>query len=503
MPHYVEPTSITCEPNHPHPSIISSATSFLSSEPHHPKHTQMGMGSISEPNQQTSVLLVTVAAQGHVNPMLRLGNLLVSKGLHVTLATHDYALKHCSNTVGNIHLEFFSDGLPKNYNRNKPELFNEYMNSVIKHGPVNLSALIKSHTRKFSCIINTPFLPWAADVAADLGLPCAMAWIQPCTIYQIYYYYYNRLHEFPNESNPNMTVKLPGLPSFCSDELPSFVLPSNTFTTFDSILKEVFHNLHKIKWVLGNSFMELENDVITSVDKFWPVGPLVPESLFGKLDKLGGDLSGFDSFKSDKEGDCLEWLDKQEPASVVYISFGSLILSSEKQIESIACGLKRANRPFIWVVKLPENQETKQFKVLEDVKELGLVVKWCPQTAVLSHRSVGCFLSHCGWNSLVESIAAGVPVIACPKWSDQPTDAKLVTDVWKVGVKMEKDSEGCFVGEEVARCVDEIMSGPRSEEFRKNAAELKRASREAVADGGSSDKNIQLFVDELVSSSFL
>ncbi|KAI7744408.1 hypothetical protein M8C21_014308 [Ambrosia artemisiifolia] len=371
------------------------------------------MESISKPNQQTNVLLVTVAAQGHVNPMLRLGNLLVSKGLHVTLATHDYALKHGSSNVGSIHLEFFSDGLPKDYN--------------------------------------------------------------------LFY---------------NLTS---GLPSFNADELPSFVLPSNTFTTFDSILKEAFHNLHKVKWVLGNSFMELENDVITSTDKFWPVGPLVPESLFGKMDKVGGDLSGFDTLKSDNDSiDCLKWLDKQQPASVVYVSFGSLVYYTEKQLESIASGLKQANRPFIWVVKIAENKENKEFGVFEEIKELGLVVKWSPQTAVLSHPSVGCFLSHCGWNSLVESITAGVPVIACPLWSDQPTNAKLVTDVWKVGVKVEKDSEGFFVGEEVARCVDEIMSGPRSEEFRKNAVELKRAAREAVVDDGSSDKNIQLFVDEVV-----
>ncbi|KAI3803727.1 hypothetical protein L1987_31888 [Smallanthus sonchifolius] len=461
------------------------------------------MGSTSHQNQQTNVLLVTVAAQGHINPMLRLGNLLVSKGLHVTLATHDYALTHSSSTVGGIHLEFFSDGLPEEYNRQRAD-FNYYMNSLCKHGPINLSALIQSHTRKFSCIINTPFVPWAADIAAQFGLPCAMAWIQPCTIYQIYYCYYNRLNDFPTETTPNLNVKLPGLPSFSPEELPSFVLPSNTFPTFDSILNEVFHNMHKIKWVLGNSFTELENDVIMSMNEagrpFWPVGPLVPVSLFGKADEIGGDLSGFDKFKSDKKTDCLEWLDKQQPASVVYISFGSLIFSSDEQIESIASGLRVSNRPFLWVVKLPENQERKKVGILEEIKDQGLIVKWSPQTAVLSHPSVGCFLSHCGWNSLIESVTAGVPVIACPQWTDQPTNAKLVTDVWKVGVKLNRDSDGFFVAEEVARCVEEIMSGGRSAEFRKNAAELKRAAREAVADGGSSDKNIELFVDEVVSS---
>ncbi|XP_071691713.1 UDP-glycosyltransferase 84B1-like [Rutidosis leptorrhynchoides] len=462
------------------------------------------MGSISKQNKQTSVLLVTVAAQGHVNPMLRLGNLLVSKGLHVTLATHDHALNHTSSTVGGVHLEFFSDGLPEDYNRQTMD-YDYYMNSLRTHGPVNLSSMIRSHTRKFSCIINTPFVPWGADVAADFRIPCAMVWIQPCTLYQIYYYYYNKLNEFPTETNPDLTVKLPGLLPLSPEELPSFVLPSNTFRQFDCMLQEVFQNTHKVRWVLGNSFMELEKDVITAMKdagrNFLPVGPIAPAGLFGKVDELGGDLRGFDKLKSDKECDCLKWLDKQEPKSVVYISFGSLIFSSDEQTERIARGLKNTKRPFLWVVKQAKNEKVKDFGVLEEIKEQGLIVKWSPQTAVLSHPSVGCFLSHCGWNSLIESVSAGVPVIACPQWTDQPTNAKLVTDAWKVGVKANQNSDGLFDGEEVERCVEEIMSGQRSEEFRKNAAELKTAACEAVADGGSSDKNIELFVNEVVLSS--
>ncbi|GJX71449.1 putative UDP-glucuronosyl/UDP-glucosyltransferase [Tanacetum coccineum] len=266
-----------------------------------------------------------------------------------------------------------------------------------------------------------------------------------------------------------MNVKLPGLPSFCPEELPSFVLPSNKLLQFDSILNEVFQNMHKIKWVLGNSFMELEKDVITSMNndgrKFLPVGPIVPATLLGKEDNIGGDLSGFDKYKSYNEINCLEWLDKQNPASVVYVSFGSLIFPSEKHIESIANGLRNTKRPFLWVVKLAKDQEPKQYKILDEIKKQGLIVKWSPQTA----------------------------------WSEQPTNGKLVTDSWGVGVKLSLDSNGFFGGDEVARCVEEIMSGPRSKEFRKNAVVLKTAAREAVADGGSSDKNIQLFVKEVVA----
>ncbi|KAI3803728.1 hypothetical protein L1987_31889 [Smallanthus sonchifolius] len=455
------------------------------------------MDSSCQQKQHTHVLLVTVSAQGHINPILRLGKSLVSKGLHVTLATTDYALKNLSsapNSIDDVHLEFFSDGLPIDYNR-KADM-DYYMDTLSKFGPVYLSALIRSHAYKFACIIHTPFVPWVSDVAAEMNIPNAMLWIQPCTIYQIYHHYYNHLNDFPTESNMNLSVKLPGLPAFTADDLPSFVLPSNTFRSFDNILNQVFTNMHKVKWVLGNSFMELEKDVIVSLNRdghvFLPIGPMVPATILGKEED-----EGFDLFTSNEKSDCIEWLNKQKPSSVVYISFGSLLFLSEKEIESIAAGLKSTKRPFLWVVRLPENQELPELGFFEEIKEQGLIVSWSPQTEVLSHPSVGCFLSHCGWNSLVESLAAGVPVIACPQWTDQPTNAKLVADVWGVGVKVKKGSEGIISGEEVVRCVEEVM---RSEEIRKNVLELKAAAREALRDGGSSDNNIQIFVNEVVSS---
>ncbi|CAI9286879.1 unnamed protein product [Lactuca saligna] len=460
------------------------------------------MSSIAEKNEQTSVMLVTAHAQGHVNPMLRLGKLFASKGLHVTLATNDLALKNRSTTIGGVHLEYFSDGLPEDADRLNGNI-DTFMKSINQFGPINLSALIRSSGRKFACLINNPFVPWVADVAAEFEVPCAMVWIQASTVFHIFNCFYNRLSEFPTENNLDMSVNLPGLQPLHAEDLPSFVLPSNNMFTFDSILKDVFHNLHKYKCVLGNSFMELEKDVITSINDagvpFWPVGPIVPASIFGKKDVIDDDFMGVNKFKSANVSDCLEWLDKQQPASVVYISFGTLVFSSKDNIESIATGLKISKQPFIWVVKLPENQETHQYEILEEIREQGLIVRWSPQTDVLSHPSVGCFLSHGGWNSLSETITAGVPMIVCPQWTDQPTNAKLVTDVWGIGVKLNKNPGAFFDGEDVARCVEEVLSGPKSKEFRKKGAALKRAAREAGADGGSSDKNIQLFVDSVSS----
>ncbi|XP_076928506.1 UDP-glycosyltransferase 84B1-like [Bidens hawaiensis] len=454
------------------------------------------MGSFYEQNQNINVLLVTPSAPGHLNPILRLGKSLVSKGLHVTLITNEYPFKD-NTMIGGVRLEFFSDGLPLDYNR-KADLVHS-MDMISKFGPGSLLAFIRSRPNKFAYIIHTPFLPWVSDVAAEVGVPNAMLWIQPCTVYQIYHHYYNRLEDFPTESELNMNVKLPGLPVFRTDDLPSFVLPTNTFASFGSVLKKLFCSMHKVKWVLGNSFMELEKDVTVAINNtgrvFWPVGPIVPATLLGKEED-------FDLTKSNEDqNNCIEWLDKQKPSSVVYISFGTLLYWSEKEIQSIAAGLKKINRPFLWVILMsPSYQQLPKLEILEEIKEQGLIVSWSPQSAVLSHPSVGCFLSHCGWNSLLETITAGVPVIACPHWTDQPTNAKLVTDVWRVGVKLNKNSEGFLDGEEVRRCVEEVMSGQRSKEFTKNALDLKSAARQALVNGGSSYDNIQMFVNEIISS---
>ncbi|GKA15773.1 hypothetical protein Tco_0695520 [Tanacetum coccineum] len=127
-----------------------------------------------------------------------------------------------------------------------------------------------------------------------------MLWIQACTVYQIYDRFYCQLDQFPSETNPNLSVKLPGLPVFVLEELPSFVLLSNRFRMFDNILNEMFHNMHKVRWVLGNLVLEIEKDVITSVNeagrKFFLFGPIVLPTLLG----MEGDVD-LDIYKLDGE----------------------------------------------------------------------------------------------------------------------------------------------------------------------------------------------------------
>lgn len=196
-----------------------------------------------------------------------------------------------------------------------------------------------------------------------------------------------------------------------------------------------------------------------------------------------------------------QWLDGKGEACVVYVSFGSLASLTRNQMEEIAWGLMDAGVPFLWVVRASEEGKLSD-ELVSAMSGEGKIVRWCSQLEVLAHPAVGCFVTHCGWNSTLEAISLGVPMVAVPRWSDQPTNAKYVEEVWGVGVRAREDGEGVIGREEVERCVREVMEGERGKEARRNALKWKELARLAMEEGGSSDNNIQDFVAAVLDRSF-
>ena len=170
----------------------------------------------------------------------------------------------------------------------------------------------------------------------------------------------------------------------------------------------------------------------------WPfktIGPAIPSMYLDK--RLEDDKEyGLNLFKPNMDT-CMKWLDTKKIGSVVYISFGSMAALGEEQMVEITSSLKNSSCYFVWVVrksewkKLPGN-------VLQEIAENGLVLNWCLQLEVLAHKAIGCFMTHCGWNSTLEALSLGVPMIVMPQWMDQTTNAKYIMDVWKVGLKWMK-----------------------------------------------------------------
>ena len=165
-------------------------------------------------------------------------------------------------------------------------------------------------------------------------------------------------------------------------------------------------------------------------------------------------------------------------------------------MEELALGLKRSNRYFLWVVRETEAKKLPT-NFIEETTERGLVVSWCPQLEVLSHKAVGCFVTHCGWNSTLEALSLGVPMVTMPQWTDQTTNSKFVMDVWKVGIRVKVDDKGIVTREEIELCINEVM-GEKREELKRNAIKWKKLANEALDEGGSSDKNIDEFVEKIM-----
>jgi len=227
-------------------------------------------------------------------------------------------------------------------------------------------------------------------------------------------------------------------------------------------------------------------------------------------------LAGVGSGLWEEDPVSLSWLDGRKPNSVLFVSFGSIATVSMEQMREFAAGLEASNAAFLWVIRpdlieeISENEEyqTMFTEFLKRTQNRALLVPWAPQTAVLSHPAVGAFLTHCGWNSTLESISSGVPMLGWPRLSDQNTNSHYVTSVWKVGLQLRRsiseDGSAVVSKEEIAHKVTKIIGDSETEDqelsdIRRNARNFQVAAVKAAGKGGSSQVALAEFV-ELITS---
>jgi UDP:flavonoid glycosyltransferase YjiC (YdhE family) len=449
-------------------------------------------------------LVVTYPAQGHINPGLQFAKSLIRLGAHVTFLTSVAARRRMAKTSDPDGLSFstFSDGFKDGDDAS------HYMSEIKRHGTKALTDLVVSSAyegRPFTGLVYTILLPWAADVASEFHLPSALLWIQPAMVLDIYYYFFNGYGDvIRNSSNdPSSPIQLPGMPLLTSRDLPSFLLASNTHTFILPRFQEQLEALEKESKprILVNTFDALEPEALRAIQKFnlIGIGPLTPSAFLDGKDPSNNSFGG-DLFQSSQ--DYIEWLNCKPESSVIYASFGSLLVLSKQQMEEIARGLLDSGRPFLWVIRDKQNGEEEmeedKLSCQEELEEKGKIVPWCSQLEVLSHPSLGCFVTHCGWNSTLESLVSGVPVVAFPQWTDQGTNAKLIEDMWKTGVRVIANDDGIVKSDEIKRCLELVIEGgEKGEGPRRNAKKWRDLAREASKEGGSSYENLKSFVDEI------
>ncbi|KAK1417534.1 hypothetical protein QVD17_26663 [Tagetes erecta] len=465
------------------------------------------------------VFLISFQGQGHVNPLLRLRRLLASKGNFLVTFCATKSIGKKMNKAGTavsidptpvgtgggmIRFDFFDDGCSEDKDDERNDL-DTYLPKLEAYGKKTLTRIIQHHAENgqpVSCLINNPFVPWVSDLGEELNIPCAMLWVQSCSCFSSYYHYEKSLVPFPSEEQPYIDVQLPNMPLLKSDEVPSFLHPSAPYVIIKKAILRQFKNLSKNFCVLMETFDELEGDLIKYMSQICPiraVGPLFKNPLLESNSNISGDLI--------KADDCMEWLNTKQPSSVVYISFGSVVSLSQEQVTEMAYGVLNSGVLFLWVMRMGATSTgvsgTLPDGFLEEAGDRGMVVHWSPQTQVLAHPAVSCFVSHCGWNSTMESMSCGVPMVAFPQWGDQVTNAKYLVDEWKVGIGMSRgEAESRVIPrKEVEECLREATNGVNAMQMKMNAMKWKKEAEEAVAEGGSSDRNIREFVDEVTKLS--
>ncbi|XP_057823096.2 mogroside IE synthase-like [Cryptomeria japonica] len=175
------------------------------------------------------------------------------------------------------------------------------------------------------------------------------------------------------------------------------------------------------------------------------VGPFISSAFLDRRNPEDTRVAADSDPWEESEG-TIRWLDSKPPLLVLYVSFGSITSVSPVQIRELAAGLERSQQCFLWVIRPPEGHHDLSALIppgfLERIEERGLVVEWCVQLEVLSHPSVGAFMSHCGWNSTLDALCSGVPMLTAEAWTDQLTNAKCVADIWKTGCRMKKAKMG-------------------------------------------------------------
>ncbi|CAM0882843.1 unnamed protein product [Alopecurus aequalis] len=343
----------------------------------------------------------------------------------------------------------------------------------------------------------------AQDVAAELKLP-------------VYYFYASGAAALAIFLNlPSMVagssamikelgdsvITFPGVPPFKASDLPNEVI--NNGEACPAILG-MFDRMPHADGILINSFESLEKRAVRALSD----GLCVPGRATPPVYCIGPLVSGGGG---DKEHECLRWLDAQPDKSVAFLSFGSLGRFSAKQLVEIAIGLEKSGERFLWVVRspgspgdaLPESDLDALLPegFLERTKDRGIVVKsWAPQVEVLRHRATGAFVTHCGWNSTLEGVTAGLPLLCWPLYAEQRVNKLHIVEEMKLGVEMRGYNEEMVKAEEVEEKVRWVMASKGGEALRERVATARDAAAEALKEGGSSHSAFVHFLDDLDTS---
>ncbi|KAF8400372.1 hypothetical protein HHK36_013670 [Tetracentron sinense] len=439
---------------------------------------------------ESHVIVLAFPFGSHAAPLHTLVRKLATAAPDVTFSFFNTAKSNSSITaledhdIGNLKAYNVADGVPENYvytgkRQEDIELF-------MKATPGNFKRAIEVaiEEKKISCVMSDAFLWFAGDMAEEMKVSWVPLWLSGQFSLSSHFYtdlLRDMIAIAGREDEP--LDFLPGMSGFHIEDLQEGIVFGDMESPLSIMLHRMGQMLPRVAAIAINSFEELNptitNDFKSKFQKCLNVGP------FSIMSSVPSD--------SDESG-CLLWLDGQKTASVAYVGFGRLMTPPPHEQAALAEALEASGVPFLWSLK-DSLKVNLPYGFLDRTKGRGNVVSWAPQLRVLAHPAVGVFVTHCGWNSVVESVMGGVPMICRPILGDHRLNGRMVTDVWQIGVGIEG---GVFTRDGTMWGLDLILSKEKGKRMREKIGVIKEMMEKAIGPQGSSSENFKTLL-ELVS----
>ncbi|KAK4579347.1 hypothetical protein RGQ29_029133 [Quercus rubra] len=435
------------------------------------------------------LILFPLPLQGHITPMLQLASILYTKGFSITIIHTQFNPPNPSNYP---HFAFHSipDGLLES-EANTSDVIRllTLMNvNCIKPFSDCLAKLLADVSKDpVACLITDAMWHFTQSVAEILKIPRIVLRTSSVCSFLAFF-------ALPHLREKNLSIQeepVQELPPLKVKDLP--MIATRNSEDLYQLLSLAVKETRASSGFIWNSFEDLEPLALTTCTQkltipTFPIGPFHKYFPASSSSLLRQDQSS------------ISWLNTQAPKSVIYVSFGSIAALNEAQFLEIAWGLANSNQPFLWVVRPglvrgSEWLEPLPNGFLENLNGRGHIVKWAPQEKVLAHHATGGFWTHNGWNSTLESICEGVPMICQPFFGDQMVNARYVSHVWKVGVHLENKIERM----EIARAIRRLTVEADGKEMRERIEHLKEKVDDCLSQGGSSYQSLENLTSYLLS----
>ncbi|KAM0953387.1 putative 7-deoxyloganetic acid glucosyltransferase [Dioscorea sansibarensis] len=451
-------------------------------------------------------------------------DLLSTSGLHITfLNTHHNhrRLSRFSSAFDRLslrpHFRFLSipDGLPDDDPRSATALW-DLDDSLRTQSGAHLRELLISCSqdgwRKLTCVLVDSVMPFAVEPVEDLGIPaiiCRTA--SACSLWA--YHCIHKLIEsgelpFPADK-PDMDEKIQGVPGMESflrrRDLPSFCRETGDLAGSRALemVSRAVGNVIRARAIILNTCESLEGPVLHHIRRsvcptIFAIGPL--HALLARAHQYSQEPQPSGNLWLE-DRTCMAWLDTQPKGSVVYVSFGSFTVMARDELLEFWHGLVNSGHQFLWVIRPDlvngvDRSGTSTEVLLRRTSKRGFIVEWAPQEEVLAHPAVGCFLTHSGWNSTLDSVVVGVPMRCWPFFADQQINSRFVSEVWGIGLDM-KDMSG---REAVEMMVRRVMEGEEGKVLKQSALAMAELAKRSVQEDGSSYLQFQSLLHYINSS---